>query len=299
MTQDRSLLDRINQFIESGNFELPVLNAIGLSLFDLGTDSSLDVGEIENLIASDQALAAEVLRMANSPFYGGLSSISTIRNAIVRLGLRQVQRLIMLASQRAHYQAGDPELSRILQLLWSHASATALGAQWISEKIQAKAIGEICFIGGLLHDIGQLVILRAIDEIKQGAESSEIISASLIREVLAAAHSQMGYNLLNHWNLPEVYQRIALHHHSDEFDPADLPLAIVRLANEATKKLGISLDPDPSIVLSSTPEANALKISDITLAEFEIMIEDYWPAAENRNNPDLSFKQTRQRTASA
>jgi HD-like signal output (HDOD) protein len=275
MAQNYSLLDRINKLIESGNLELPVFNAIALSLQDLASNDNLNVDEIERLITSDQAVAAEVLRMANSPFYGGLSTISTIRNAIVRLGLRQVYRLVLLASQRAEYRARDRELGRILQQLWNHSSMTALGAQWIAERIQAKAIGEICFIGGLLHDIGQLVILRAIDEIKSGSETEEVISPSLIKEVMVAAHSQVGYNLMCYWNLPEIYQRIALNHHVDNFDSADMPLTIVRLANEAVRKAGISLDPDNSIVLSSTPEASALKISDITLAELEIMLEDY------------------------
>ena len=280
MAKNHSLLDQINQLIESGSLELPVFNTIAVSLRELGAEETLDIREMERLIASDQAVAADVLRMANSPFYGGLSTISTIQNAIVRLGLRQVRRLILLASQRAEYRARDRDLSGILLRLWNHASATALGAQWIAERVQAKAIVDVCFIGGLLHDIGQLVILRAIDEIKYGAETKETIPSSLVREVLMAAHSQVGYNLLRQWNLPEVYQRIALNHHIDNFDSADLPLTIVRLANEATRKLGVSLEPDNSIVLASTPEANALKISDITLAEFEIMLEDYLSEAE-------------------
>jgi HD-like signal output (HDOD) protein len=149
-----------------------------------------------------------------------------------------------------------------------------MGSQWIANQIHAKEIGDICFIGGLLHDIGQLVILRAIDELKQNTEMDKI-PPSLVKEVLVAAHCQIGSNLLSHWNIPEVYQRIALNHHEDNFDPADLPLAIVRLANVASKKMGIGLHSDESIVLSATQEAEALKISDITLAELEITIEDY------------------------
>jgi HD-like signal output (HDOD) protein len=275
MSQDQSLLDRIHQLIASGDFELPVLNSIALNLQKLGTDEDLDIREMERLIASDQAIAAEVLRMANSPFYGGLTSIGTIRNAIVRLGSHQVRRLILLACQRSEYRARDRVLDAILLLLWNHASATALGAQWIAEKLHAKAITEVCFIGGLLHDIGQLVILRAIDALKQSSEPVGIISPSLVKEVLMAAHCQLGYSLLSQWNIPEVYQRIAQNHHLDVFDSADLPLVIVRLANEASRKLEVSLDPDPSIVLVSTPEACALKISDILLAELEILLEDH------------------------
>jgi HD-like signal output (HDOD) protein len=275
MSQNQSLLDSINQLIASGSFELPVFNHIAHNLQKLGTDEGLDIQEMERLIASDQALAAEVLRMANSPFYGGLVTINTIRNAIVRMGARQVRRLILLASQRAEYRARDRELSASLRLLWRHASVTALGAQWIAEQLHAKAIAEVCFIGGLLHDIGQLVILRAVDELKQSPETGGMISPSLIREVLMTAHCQLGHKLLSQWNIPEVYQRIAQNHHLEIFDSGDLPLIIVRLANEASKKLGVSLDPDTSIMLAATPEASALKIGDILLAELEILLEDH------------------------
>jgi HD-like signal output (HDOD) protein len=201
ISQNKSLLDRINQLIESGSFELPVFNNLALNIQQLGSEEELDVQKMEQMIASDQAVAAEVLRIANSPFYGGLATINTIKNAIVRLGVRQVRRLILLASQRAQYRARDQELAAILRLLWNHASMTAMGAQWIATRIHAKAIGEVCFIGGLLHDIGQLVILRAIDELKQNAETNPI-SPSLVKEVLIAAHCQLGCSLLSHWNIP-------------------------------------------------------------------------------------------------
>jgi HD-like signal output (HDOD) protein len=275
MSQNRSLLDSINQLIESGGLKLPVFDAVALRLQRVVADENHDVGEIERLIGSDQALAAEVLSAANSPFYCGLSTIRTIRNAVVRLGTQQVRYLVLMAAEHAKYRARDRNLDLLLQELWRHASTSALAAQWLANRLRSKGIEEVCFLGGLLHDIGQLVILRAIDEIKCSEESGFVVSPALVKEVLLTAHCQLGYNLLRRGNVPEIYCTMARDHHSEKFESTDLPLVIVRLANEASRKVGVSLDPDPTLVLAATPEANILKASEILLAELEIMLEDH------------------------
>jgi putative nucleotidyltransferase with HDIG domain len=268
------LLDRINRLIEADKLTLPVFDKVALSIRDLTADRNCDVADVDRLISSDQALCAEVLRAANSPFYGGLSPIRTIQQAIVRLGLDQVTRLVCLASQFSKYRARDRQLSAMLQDLWHHSSTTAIASQWIARRLRAEEIEDECFLGGLFHDIGKLLILRAIDEINY-LEGRLTISKMLVREVLDVAHTQLGYNLLTRWSIPKVYAQIALTHHNEEFDATDLTLVMVRLANEAAKKLGMDLNPDPTIVLTSTPEAHLLKVSDVLLAELEVMLEDH------------------------
>jgi putative nucleotidyltransferase with HDIG domain len=270
-----SLLDRINKLIDSDKLTLPVFDRIAMQIRELTADKNCSVVEVEKLIARDQALAAEVLRAANSPFYCGLAAIRTIQTAIVRLGLDQVTRLVCLASQFAKYKARDPQLMAMLQELWRHSSTSALAAQWLAKRLRFEEIEEECFLGGLLHDIGKLLILRAIDEINHLEGRGLAISKSLIHEVLRAAHPQLGHNLLRRWNIPDIYCRIAQTHHDAEFDANDMTLIIVRLANEASRKMGAGLDPDPNLILVSTPEAHMLKVSEVLLAELEVMLEDH------------------------
>src|SRR5512144_3063358 len=142
--------------------------------------------EIESLILSDQALAAEVLRAANSPFYCGLSPVKTIRTAIVRLEINQMRRIVILASERNKYKARNPELQRMLFELWRHASTTALASQWLSKRLRSTGIEEICFLGGLLHDIGKLIILRAVDELEKSAYAEIKLLKEPLQEILLA-----------------------------------------------------------------------------------------------------------------
>ncbi len=275
MLEEGSLLERINHLIQSGKLSLPVSGPIVVQLQEVVTSHAGDLVEIEKVISRDQALAAEVLKIANSPFYCGLSPVRTIRNAILRMGIQQTCRLIVLVSERDRYKARDPELNEMLNSLWRHASTSAIAAQWLARRLRSTGIEEICFLGGLMHDIGKLMILRAIDEIKKIEHCGSLISRALLREILATTHCPIGYKLLQEWNVPEIYCQIARDHHSDRISEGDLPMTIVRLATEGSRKLGVGLDPNPSLVLAATPEASLLKVSDILLAELEVMIEDH------------------------
>lgn len=273
MQQNGSLVDHISHLIESGGLVLPVFSPVALKLQEMIAKKSENIGEIEHLISSDQALAMEVLRAANSPFYCGVSPVREIRTAIVRLGTQQMRRLVMLATERTRYIAHDPELRTMMSDLWLHASTTALAAQWLSKRVHATGIEEICFLAGLLHDIGKLVILRAVDTMKEWAGPPT--TADAIHETLGAAHCELGYRMLVDWNIPEVYCQVARDHHAETPCTDELPLIIVRLANHSSRKLGLGLDPDPSLDLATMPETAILGADGDLLDELEIMIKDH------------------------
>jgi putative nucleotidyltransferase with HDIG domain len=275
MSAGESLLGGIKNLIDSGQLQLPVFNRVAFELQVMAASQDYKIDDVERLILGDQVLAAEVLKAANSAFFGGLSSIQTIRHAVVRLSLPQVLRLVLLASERNKYEtAKDPDLRRLLSLLWRHTSVTAGAANWLARRLNYKEMEEEAFLGGLLHDVGKLVILRALDAMKTSKTAPGEFTAELIQEVLISAHTEVGYDLLKRWNVPEVYCRIARDHHLSTFDPTDIPHAIVRLANAATSKVSLSLNPDPTIVLGAMPESVALGAGEILLAELEILLED-------------------------
>ena len=275
MSENISLLAQVQELIDSGNLELPVFDKAAARLQALCSSDDVDAEEVEQLILTDQVFVAEILRAANSPFFGGLSPIHTIRNGIVRLGLWQVAHLALMASHCTKFDAKDRTLRQMMHELWGHASATALAAGWIARKLGfGKQLESEAFLGGLLHDIGKLVILRAIDQIKLAGKAPSDLSAPRIDEILAMAHPLLGANFLRRWDVPELYCEIARDHHLKEFDPNKTSLVAVRLANHAAAKMGLSLQQNPSIILSTLPEALSLNASEILIAELEIMLED-------------------------
>lgn len=273
MSEELSLLEQALAFAEKRQITLPVFSDVARKVQKASREERYDISEIERAIESDPALVAEVLRAANSAFFGGLSEVSSIRAAVLRLGLQRVANLVFLASEKSRYNARHPEIAGLMRDLWHHASACALAAEWISRKVRFPQHGETVFIGALVHDIGKLFLLRVLDDMAREPEYAAV-SPELIREMLDNAHTEVGHRLLVSWHLPEVFQTIVRDHHVDVPDPGNIPLQIVRLANHACNKVGIGLRPQPELVLGAVREAATLGMSEIAIAELEIILED-------------------------
>lgn len=269
----RSLLDQALAFAVEKRITLPVFSNVALTVQKAAKAESYDITQIERAIESDPALVAEVLRAANSAFFGGLSSVASVKAAILRLGLQRVANLVFLASEKSRYAARSPQLASLMQRMWYHSASCAMAAEWIARKVRYPQLGETVFIGALVHDIGKLFLLRVLDDMAREPEYAAV-SPELIREMLDNAHAEVGHRLLVSWHLPDVFQTIVRDHHVEVPDPANIPLQIVRLANHACNKVGIGLRPQPELVLGAVREAATLGMSEIAIAELEIILED-------------------------
>lgn len=272
-----SLQESIIRALASDRLQLPAFPAVAMKLQQALHDPNTRVADLEAMIVGDQALASQILRAANSSMYKGLQHITTIQKAIIRLGVRQVAMLAMAVSQRSLYLIRNPLLGRYIEKLWQHALASAMGSQWLARRCSYQQQADNAFLAGLLHNIGQLVILRVIDELYTGRRPNEReLPEALLKEALDSnMHNAQGYVLMKRWNLPEDYCLAARDHHREPYDSNNLLLVIVRLVDQACEKLGIGLhDSDSSIALAATPEAQTLGMGEVTLAEMEILLED-------------------------
>ncbi|RMF73223.1 MAG: HDOD domain-containing protein [Acidobacteria bacterium] len=274
MSESASLLELIEARIGSGAVTLPPMDDTALRLREIANRENVEIGEIVELIESDQALAAEVLRVANSSLYGGLTEVATTRAAIVRIGMSEVVRLAIMASEKGRYQMRDRELHAYMAPLWQHAAAAAQASRWLASRLGYAAEENEAFLAGLLHDIGKLLIFCALDEIKRAGELGVPLTDALLTELLDAQHAAMGHRLVSSWQLPSVYAEVIRDHHAPTVDPSHTVLLLVRLADHACVRLGVGLRHDPSINLEATPEADALGATPIMLAEMEVMLEE-------------------------
>lgn len=274
MTQSSSLLDQIHDYATRENFQLPVFPDVATRIMQMARNDQFDIRDMSKLIHQDQVLVTAVLKAANSPFFGGLAQIKTVKDAIVRLGARQVGELVLIASQGEQYRLRDKKLNKTVNALWRHSVGCAFGAQWLARRLNYHDKETECFIGGLIHDIGKLFLLRIIDTMRASQELTYDISLELCFELLTSFHTTEGYKLLTQWNLPRIYAEVARDHHLESFDHDNVPLALIRLTNMACTKLGIGIIRDPSISLITTAEASVLRAREIVLAELEVTLED-------------------------
>ena len=274
MTAQLSLVDLIERRIADGKVDLPPANQITAKLQALTTDPDFDMNEVVEIISSDQALTAEVLRVANSSFYGGLSTVRTVRDAVVRLGAPEIVRLAVLSTEKAAYKARTPQLSGMIPHLWNHAVAAAVGARWLARKLGFTDLENEAFIGGLLHDVGSLMLVRIIDDLTVSGDLEVALPPAVLAELIATGHTKHGYALARHWNLPDVYCEVVRDHHDEDLSEKGTLINLVALADKACEQLGIGLDKDPSLRLDATDEAAMLGASDLVLAQLSIMLED-------------------------
>lgn len=274
MISEKPIITLIQEHLAGDLSDLPVFNSVAVRLQQTLSKHNYTIEDILDLISEDQSLAGKILKVANSSFYAGLSKVAIIKDAIVRLGAQEIANMAMMASQFESYQSSNEILDRKMHALWGHALSCAVGAKWVARKAGYPAIAAEAFMGGLLHDIGKLALIKIIDDIFRSGESRMVLTEPLVDEILVTMHEEVGYNLMRSWNLPESYASISILHHKPEFDSSNILLVSVRLANMTCKKVGKDIIADPEISVVSLPEVQTLGLKEITVAELEIVVED-------------------------
>jgi HD-like signal output (HDOD) protein len=268
------LIEMIDQFLRDDKFELPLPGPVYQRLQGIMAKKTPDLRELEKLVTYDQSLTIRVLRMANSAFYRGFQNVTTVREAIMRLGSNEVINILLLISQRENFCTKDPWLSTIMQKLFQHSVASAVGARWIAGNCRFRFLQQEAFIAGLLHDVGKSFLITVIEKIKLRGRMEFPLNEELIEQALAALHAEDGYLLLTKWGLLEEYRSVSRNHHKEIIRPDDELLAMVRLANMACHKAGIGLKSDPSLILSTMPEIAWLGFSEASTAALQVKVEE-------------------------
>ena len=274
MNAPLSLKDRIAETARKPGTHLPVFNSVALEVQKLISDETVPIARIESTLLRDPALSAQVLRMANSSMYAGLSAVTTLRQALTRVGAQQIMRLVLAAAQVSLYQSHHPLFKRHLAEMWKTAYASAMGAAWIAHKSGHGEMAEQAFVAGLLHDVGKLVILRSIEKLiaEKGFEGP--LPDSVAAEMIEALHCEFGYELMQRWNLPEIYCVIGRDHHLPQCDTGNVLMVAVRLIDQVCRKMGIGCKAEPDSMPAASEEASALMMTDVALADLEVTLED-------------------------
>ncbi|GFO54764.1 phosphodiesterase [Geomonas sp. Red276] len=271
----RPFVEVIKEQLESESLNLPMFHPIAVKLQGVLATKEFTIEQVVGLIIKDQALTTQILRLANSALFSGLAKVTTITEAVIRLGAQEIASVAMVASQQSSYHSLTiPDLKAQALVLWRHAIGSAMGMRWLSDKIGYKHIAQEAFIAGLLHDIGNLLILKVLEGLWLAEPERKGVSRELTAEIMSAMHTESGHALLQKWNLPDLYCNIVRDHHKEEADFSDVLLCMIRLVDHTCRKVGIVGPPDHNLMLAATAEAQALGIKEILLAELEIMIED-------------------------
>lgn len=273
MSHNTSIIDLIKQQIKKED-SLPILSPEALSIQEEATKTRPDFERLSRLVRMDPTLTSQVLKTANSPFYRGLGEVTTIKEAIVRLGQDEMVNIIVKALYKKQFKSKIPLIRSYQDRLWAHSVTCAIGSSWTAKYLSMNNLSSKAFIAGLLHDMGKLYLLTALEKILVSKSIDFKPPPELVEKILGNLHSAMGFNLLTKWHLPTPYRIIARDHHAESYDHGDYLLLIVRLVNGICLKMEKN-DPDTDLSgIISSREVDILGMSEIGVAELEIALED-------------------------
>ena len=245
---------------------LPALPETVLRVMQITEDPKAGITDLAEVLISDQALAARVLKLANSAFYGSSRRIGTVSSAVVILGMRTTRNLVMAASCEALLEGEVAGYGLPRGVLLRHSLACASAAQALAKRAKYRGMEE-AFVAGLLHDIGK-VVMNAYER-DQFGEVLVMVSGGMTyfeaeRAVFGFDHAEAGGCLLERWNLPLALVSAVQHHHAPLDAPGDSPLpCLVHAADAVCLSLGIglrlggrtdTLQPETLFVLGLTPK---------------------------------------------
>jgi len=204
--------------------------------------------EVSEMVASDPSLASMVLRLANSSFYSRGAPLSSVPHAITRLGGGKLRELVVGVAAMSLIEG---RTARALALR-DHCAGTAAVARELARLVRADA--SVAFLAGLLHDMGQLLMLETeeidYDDIDEANVASDEGLPAAERWRLDFDHAVLGGHVLKVWGIPEpVPQVVAWHHqpvraYDDEDREITVMVGLLRVADRITECIDAGIDVD-------------------------------------------------------
>ncbi|MBM9538237.1 HDOD domain-containing protein [Desulfobulbus alkaliphilus] len=272
MANKHTFVALLKKHIESERLTLPIFDAVSLKIQLELVKKEPNLRVIERLIIADQALSSHLIRIANSVQYQGLVPTKTVKAAIIRIGMLEVARIVSADIHKKKARAHDSQIDAIMKKLWQHSVGCAFAAAFLSRRLDFGIMRDEAFFAALFHDVGKLLILKVIDEIKQKGKAISL-NNDLLFNALDKLHAEQGYLLLQRIKMPPLFAAVARDHHLLDYDRNNYILVLVKMANTFCHWLGIGLINDPAIDILKTEEAVRLNLSTTDLTALKEFLE--------------------------
>jgi putative nucleotidyltransferase with HDIG domain len=237
------LREIIGKRIAQNRLAVPSMPSVAVRCLEQLRDPNAKFSDLAATVEKDPLIASRLLRVVNSPAYGGREPITSIENAISRLGMKPFRLILIELAAREVFVSKNPRIRQAFRGIWEHCLAVGTLAREVAAKLHAGADGEAAYLAGLFHDVGKPVVGALLLEAERSLidELDEpFMSDSLWLKVVDNAHRDVGAALASQWNLPApVTKAIAGCDAYDEAAGRASCTNLVRYANALTKQQGL------------------------------------------------------------
>lgn len=217
-----SLLSSFKSDLATNRFHLPTLPEVALRIRELLDSETVDLADVAALVNTDPAIAAKLVRAANSPVYRGAKPCDSIQSAIGRLGFQVTRQLVMSFVLRDVFSARSPLLRQRMQEVWLDSVEVAAIAFGLARHLR-RFSAEEALLAGLLHSIGVVGVLAYAENYPELASD-----ADSLQQLLLEMEGEVGELILTRWGFASELVEVARasgrwHRHSDgDADYCDL-----------------------------------------------------------------------------
>lgn len=263
---------------------LPTLPVIAQRILSVADDEDSGSRRLTEIIRSDPSMTARVLGLANSAYYGNRGQVATLNHAVVLIGTQMLKQLAL--SSIIMRSVGMPPSLGDARSFWKHSLATAMATGFIAQGHRIET-PEICFVSGLLHDIGKVVLaMQFPSEFAEARHRVGRLGCPLIQaeqEVTGIDHCQVGSWLGHHWQLPSALIHAIAHHHAEDFGQSgDVRLiAAVSAANDCARISRIGCGGDRPVDEVRPATLQTLRINDAEVVRILAHLDGCIPEIEN------------------
>lgn len=228
----------------SGKIDLPSMPATLARIIQITNSPETTAEQVAHVVKLDQSLSTKVLRLANSAYYGRRMKAETVTDAVVTLGFSSVRNLAASASVIDALFPKRLFAGFSWQDMWVHSVTCAVAAESLYTRISRSSMGsnESAFVAGLLHDVGKLILARALPQrFLQVVDAVREYNFEMVRaetNLLSTNHAKIGGELADQWEFPtKLRDGVACHHDPDSSsEHADLARA-VQAGNMLAKRM--------------------------------------------------------------
>ena len=200
--------------IRAGLSRLSTLSPAMQAILPRLNDDAFDVNELSDMVAQDPILAARVLRLANSPFYGLPRQVGSLKEAVLILGFSSLRSVVLSAGLIGAFSDADAI---------AHSLATAAAARSLAKSL--KRDQNTAFTAGLLHNLGALLLGHFAADSWQALASEPVAAADdrLLKEraIFGFDHCELGAEIAGDWRFPAAIQTAIRLHQQPPGQPAD------------------------------------------------------------------------------
>lgn len=247
-------------------------------MMELAKDPEVDMDRLTEAVSQDPVLIANLLKDANSAYYGRSGKFETVNQAVVFLGTAEVFNLVLMAGCRDTLAAAQEGYDLSTGELWRYSLSSALLAKAVAVKTNL-ADRQLVFTASMVKDIGKLVLSQYVsekyEEIRGLVDAKGYSFREAEKAVLGIDHAELGAMVAQHWRFsPKMIDIIRHHHHPLQCETATFEAGAVYMGDLLCMMLGVGVGADGLSYRFEQQVIELLGLSDtdmqMLLVEFEM-----------------------------